>query len=57
MRMRARCRVSLFHGVRKKDGGRTVGLLLAYFWLGRVGFARRRWRRTVRDRAFVYICV
>ena len=30
------------HGVRKKDGGRTVRLLPAYFWLGRVVFARRR---------------
>ena len=34
-----------YHGVRKKDGGRTVRLLPAYFWLGRVVFARRRWRR------------
>ena len=42
---------TLYHGVRKKDGGRTVGLLPAYFWLWRVGFTRRRWRRSVRDRA------
>ena len=33
------------HGVRKKDGGRTVRLLPAYFWLGRIVFARRHWRR------------
>ena len=33
------------HGVRKNNGGVTQCLLTTYFWLGRVGFPRRRYCR------------